>query len=254
MLGSSSPLGAFFRHRLSGQVGQVGRVSGKLIVPLIFGFAILMAGIVFWVGLQEKRSWDHVSIPGLGQDSLTVTRADSLQRLLQDWPREWLQVTKLDERLAVVVPCFSETPKLTLVVDSLDAQKFPLWICPFCEISDSLAVVKWRRAPTPSKSPSRNEPSQIQMYLQGDSIPWLYRPEGILGSDSPLASLKGPALILPRAGDSLWFFPADSLSSLEMVREEDENPEGCQPDESDAHSTGEGVPTPETSSESSTDP
>jgi hypothetical protein len=45
MLGSSSPLGAFFRHRLSGQVGQVGRVSGKLIVPLIFGFAILMAGM-----------------------------------------------------------------------------------------------------------------------------------------------------------------------------------------------------------------
>jgi hypothetical protein len=251
MLGSSRFQRAFGRQPF---LNQAGRVSGRLVVPIIFGFAILMAGIVFWVGLQEKRSWDHISIPGLGQDSLTVTRADSLQRLMRDWPKEWMQVSRLGERLAVVVPCFSETPKLTLTVDSLDNRVYPLWNCPFCETSDSLSVVKWFKAPTPSSAPSRNEPSNIMIYMQGDSIPWIYRPHGTLVSDAPMASLNGPALIVPREGDSLWFFPTDSLSAVEMVREEDENPEGCQPDENGAHSAEEGESGLDSSSKSSSDP
>lgn len=199
---------------------QSGAISGKLVVPLLFGGALLVAGAVFLVGYREKRQWDHIQISGPGGDSLQVTDADSLRHWLQGLPLSWVQVTPQGGRLTVVVPCFSEAPSLLWQPGTSQTQERPFFICPFCEAGDTLRVNRLQV--------SAQEPREIfSLHLAEDTAAMDYLPQGNPGG----GNWNSPTLRWVRGLDTAWFAPADSNGRFDMVRAEEENPEGCRPDE-----------------------
>ncbi len=199
---------------------QSGGVSGKLVVPLLFGGALLVAGMVFLVGYREKRQWDHIQISGPGGDSLQVTDADSLRQWLQGLPSSWMQVTPQGDKLVVVVPCFSETPSLTWQPGRSHSEEGPFFTCPFCEGGDSLRV---KRLQMPTQQPAEI----FTLHMAGDTAAMDYLPHGKPGRGNWVS----PTLRWVRGPDTSWFAPADSAGLFAVVRAEEDSPEGCTPDE-----------------------
>jgi hypothetical protein len=235
---------------------QNGRVSGRLAIFSVYGLALVMAGLVFWFGKREKREWDHISVPGLAGDTVVVDHPDSLRALVSSWPRTFTQVNRISgptsDRFAVVVPCFSETPSLSLGLDSLSA---PTLQCPFCEFQDTLhlqAVRILRRAPLAQAAQADTSPPLYHLQLsvqdslkdsltlaladslQGRSfrdLPvFVFAPAGRAILHAPTQTLTGPAMGAINGQDTTWFLPQDGIGLLETVRAEDENPEGCNPE------------------------
>jgi hypothetical protein len=243
---------------------QNGRVSGRLAIFSVYGLALVMAGLVFWFGKREKREWDHISVPGLAGDTVVVDHPDSLRALVSSWPRSFTQVSRISgptsDRFAVVVPCFSETPSLSLGLDSLSA---PTLQCPFCEFQDTmhlLAVRVLRRAPLAQAAQADTNPPLYSLQLSVQSSPqvstqdtvqdslevapadslqgrsfrdlpvFVFAPAGRVILHAPTQTLTGPAMGAVNGQDTTWFLPQDGIGLLETVRAEDENPEGCNPE------------------------
>jgi hypothetical protein len=239
---------------------QNGRVSGRLAIFSVYGLALVMAGLVFWFGKREKREWDHISVPGLAGDTVVVDHPDSLRALVSSWPRAFTQVSRISgstgDRFAVVVPCFSETPSLSLGFDSLSA---PTLQCPFCEFQDTLrlkAVRMQRRAPLAQAAQADTSPPlyRLQLLVQNsvqdslqdslanahtDSLQgrsyrelpvFVFAPAGRIILHAPTQSLIGPAMGAIKDQDTTWFLPQEGIGLLETVRAEDEIPEGCTPE------------------------
>lgn len=157
------------------------RVSGRLAILSVYGLALAMAGIVFWFGKQEKREWDHISVSGLGGDTVKIDHPDSLRALVSSWPGSFTQVSRISgpngDRFAVVVPCFNETPTLAFEIDAEPNPdsggaspgprpvSAPRLLCPFCESQDSLFL---RAVHIPSLAP-------LARQAQPDTSPALYR-------------------------------------------------------------------------------
>jgi|GEM_PF-5103980 len=204
---------------------ESGRVSGKLVVPLLFGGAIFVAGMVYLAGNLEKRRWDHISISSPGDSSRILAVPESIRVYLEGFPKRWVQTTLLEDRQAVVIPCFSETPSLAWEWEDTTSAARLRVLCPFCENADTLHLGSVQLSPAMA-----SHAGPMTLFLRDDSLPLVLFPEG----DSALGDLPKPHLRWKKGKDTLWFFPQDSMSRVDVLREEDENPEGCRPREGDA--------------------
>jgi hypothetical protein len=221
------PSHPFFAHTAS----QSGRVSGRIVVPLLFGAAILMGGILFTVGKMEKRSWDSIPATPPSYDSLLVVEPDSLHARLQNLAPKWVQVSRVGDSEVILVPCFTETRTLSFLLPPGDktTPNRPAVLCPFCESNDTLWVGSLQIPRTDSTaSPLPN----WTIHLQGDSAPLIFYPHWQnKAADTGIAfQAASPALRWIRGPDTLWFRSAQNQDKIDTLRSEDENSEGCQPE------------------------
>ena len=202
------------------------KVSGKLVVFLLFGGALLLWGIVFLVGYREKLDSRGPAVAEIRRDSATV--ADSLSAWMSPLPREWVKVTWVEgQGFVLFVPCFSSNSRVLArgVSDSV-----PDFACEYCEGPEEYRVAAAYR--------ERGD------GLRGNGGALTFRLEPPAGSveihpvtDSllqkfPEAPFRQLLMIWIRrpgeaGADTAIFVPKDQENEFETLRAEDENPEGC---------------------------
>jgi hypothetical protein len=196
-----------------------GKVSGRVVVILLFTGALLMWGIVFLVGLRTKTE-RKTETPVETADS--ASSPEEVRRLLKSLPENWIKVTQVEgQGWVLYVPCYSSNSSLSLrtVPDSL-----PGLACGYCDSLDEYSVAAITRTLRDSVwNLSLDPPSgRIRIHPVNDS----------LLKNFPEAPFKDKVLLWtrPREGgrtDTLVFVPKSQETEFEVLRAEDENPEGC---------------------------
>jgi hypothetical protein len=180
-------------------------ISGKKIVPLLYGGALLLCAGLLAYGLYYRSS-HRVSPPLPTEDRL----------LLADLPREWTRITKLEgQGWVVFVPCNSEAG--SLVVES-DAEN-PRLLCAWCDTVQEAVV---RRVTLKGK------PVKVRLKLGTAGTAWVEPVDETVRARFPGALLRDYVLTwtLP-SGDAYYFVPTEQARDFEVLRAEDESPEGC---------------------------
>ena len=208
------------------------KVSGRIVVLLVFLGAIFMAVALFLVAYKHKvnlqkdravEAWDQASSP------------DAVRTWMAALPGEWMKVTYVESKgYVLLTPCFSENSILTLKVapDSL-----PGINCEECDtLSDrTVAEIKRSRADSTLRfmlAPARGELSilpvtpELLAHFPGapfrDKIMLWISPK--TGSAAALDAIGVPAV------DTLIFAPKSEGQEFQLLRAEDENSEGCSPE------------------------
>jgi hypothetical protein len=200
-----------------------GGVSGKLVVFILFTGALLLWGIVFLVGLREKRALFG------GRDGTDVAETPEEVRVwLKALPERWAKVSLLEgQGWVLYVPCYSSNSEIMLrtAPDSL-----PGLACEYCDSLDAYAVKSVSRSRRDSAWELHLDPSagEVRVLPVGDSLLKAF----------PEAPFKDRILLWTRsrAGgrvDSMVFVPKSQEAEFETLRAEDENPEGCGGDDPD---------------------
>ncbi len=190
-------------------------ISGKLVVFLLFGGALLMWATVFLIGLQQKR------LHGGGGTDLADT-PNEVRVWLQALPQRWSRVSLVEgQGWVMYVPCYSSNSELVMRTVSDSA---PGLACEYCDSLDAYGVKDIVRSQKDSVWDFRLEPQagSLQMLPVTDSLLKAF----------PEAPFRDRIMLWtrPRAGgktDSMIFVPKSQESEFETLRAEDENPEGC---------------------------
>lgn len=202
------------------QENMQGKTSGKLIVITLFSTALLMWGIVFMVGLRQKQADREAAAASDGIDSATTP--EEVRVWLKALPENWIKVSEVEgQGWVLYVPCYSANGSLTLrtVADSV-----PGIACDYCDSLGDYAVKSILHTRDDSAWDVRIDPpaGRVRVLPVTDS----------LLKNFPEAPFKGRLLLWTRerAGgrvDSMVFVPKSQETEFEILRAEDENPEGC---------------------------
>lgn len=197
-----------------------GKVSGRLIVLVLFSSALIMWGIVFMVGLRQKEADRNAAAPAEAADSAVT--GEEVRAWLKTLPGTWTRVSQVEgQGWVLYVPCYSSNASLVVRTAGDSA---PGLTCEFCDSLGAYAVRGIRRARADSIWELRLDPpvGSLRILPVTDS----------LLRNSPEAPFKGNLMLWtrPREGgrvDSMVFVPKSRESEFETLRAEDENPEGC---------------------------
>lgn len=197
-----------------------GKVSGRLIVLVLFSSALIMWGIVFMVGLREKEAGRTAAVPGEAVDSAVT--AEEVRVWLKALPENWTRVSQVEgQGWVLYIPCYSSNASLAIrtAPDSV-----PGLACESCDSLGAYAVQGIRHTRKDSVLELRLDPpaGSLRILPVTDSLLLKF----------PEAPFKGKLLLwtLPRGGgrtDSMVFVPKSQETEFETLRAEDENPEGC---------------------------
>jgi hypothetical protein len=220
-----------------------GKVSGRLIVLVLFSTALLMWGIVFMVGLRQRESDRRNAESAEGADSATTR--EEVRLWLKALPENWIKVSQVEgQGWVLYVPCYSPNGALALrtVPDSV-----PALACEYCDSLGEYAVKTIRHTRGDSAWELRLDPPAglIRVLPVTDSLLRQF----------PEAPFKGKVLLWtrPREGgrvDSMVFVPKSQETEFETLRAEDENPEGCGESAGDGEGGGDGEGSGEPASDS----
>jgi hypothetical protein len=217
-----------------------GQVNGKLVVFLLFGGALLLWAIVFMTGYRQKLANQTAIEAGSRPHRDTVVTPDTVRALLARLPSEWLKVTPVEgQGFVIFVPCYSSNSRLLLkpsgdtAVHALAGR--PLLSCEYCDSLDDFAVQGIGTAPGDSVIDLVLAPAAGNVSI----IPV----KDTLLQKFPEAPFRDRLLLWIRAQgvdstgkpslDTMFFVPKSEESEFEVLRAEDENPEGCGEDTGD---------------------
>ncbi|MDQ3002435.1 MAG: hypothetical protein M3Y08_14400 [Fibrobacterota bacterium] len=196
-----------------------GKVSGRLVVIVLFTGALLMWGMVFLVGVRTKSERKAEAVVEAAD---SATSPEAVRLWLKALPDSWIKVTQVEgQGWVLYMPCYSSNSSLVLrtVPDSL-----PGLACEYCDSLDGYAVKSISRNLRDSVWDLRLDPpsGRIRIHSVNDS----------LLKNFPEAPFKEKVLLWtrPREGgriDSMVFVPKTQETEFEVLRAEDENPEGC---------------------------
>lgn len=203
----------------TGKPGQ-GKVSGRMVVLVLFAGALLLWGIVFMVGLRQRASDRAEAAIESAVDS--AAGPDSVRAWMRTLPQDWIKVTRVEgQGYVLYVPCYSSNGTLSL---SVPPDSIPALSCEYCEDLDAHAVTGIVRNRRDSAWEFRLDPQvgRLRMLPVNDN----------LLRNFPEAPFKEKLLLWTRARadggtDSLLFVPKTQETEFETLRAEDENPEGC---------------------------
>jgi hypothetical protein len=190
-------------------------VSGKWVVLIVFGGALLMWLTVFLIGLRERRQHP-------GDATEVVTTSPQVRVWLHTLPMRWSKVSFVEgQGWVLYVPCYSANSEIAIRTAPDSA---PGLECEYCDSLDAFAVKAIARDRKDSALYLRLEPEagDVRILPVNDSLLRTF----------PEAPFQDRILlwIRPRAGakaDTMVFVPKSQESEFETLRAEDENPEGC---------------------------
>lgn len=201
-------------------MAESGKVSGRVVVIVLFAAALLMWAAVLMTGFREKRENRAAAEAAEAVDSASdPTRIRSWMNTL---PETWVKVTRVEgQGYVLYVPCYSSNSSLVLRTrpDSLPGIS--------CEYCDSLG----RFDVTGISRPRRDSSWEFRLEPPAGSVRIFPVDEALL-KRFPEAPFKDKVLLWIRtpeggAADSMLFVPKSQETEFESLRAEDENPEGC---------------------------
>lgn len=214
-----------------------GGVDGRLVVLLLFGGAFLLWGIVFMTGVHKRQGRGGLLAPAEAPARDSTAHPDSLRAWLSLLPAEWVRVTHVEgQGFVILVPCFASNSVLTL---RLPADSLPQADCDDCDSLGRYSVLgmardfrdsTWELHLDPPMGGIRVLPvtdSLLQRFPEApfqDRILLWIRPRPILGGDTSRTAASAAT------ADTLFFVPRQQENEFEVLRAEDENPEGCIPE------------------------
>lgn len=208
-------------------MSQRGKVSGKLVVLALFAGALLLWGIALLTGYREKLS-QAGPLRGGGYIVDTLVTPDSVRAGLARLPSEWAKVTRVEgQGWVLFVPCYSSNSRIQLKALP-DSQ--PTLACDYCDSPGDHAVRGIARDPRDSATHLVLDPpsGDVRVLPVSDALMARF-------PEAPFRDLlllwirpQGPdSTGAPGALDTVIFVPKSLENEFEVLRAEDENPEGC---------------------------
>jgi hypothetical protein len=186
-------------------------VSGKKIVPLLYGSALLLCLGLLWYGKMKAAQTP-------GKDGVPTVEAMSALRAL---PTEWTRISFIEgQGWVVYVPCGSPAGALRLDVSDAGSAI----TCDYCDSLSGARILGFASeglAGTPEPGVQRFDVDP------GDDL----RVETVdsrVAARFPGAPLRDYLLTWKISErEALYFVPAEQADGFETLRAEDESPEGC---------------------------
>ena len=181
------------------------RISGKTIVPLVYGLAIALCAGLLVYGLLYRNN--HVVSPPLPAED---------RRLLAALPPDWTQITDVDgQGWAVYVPCTGVPGILRIEAEAEN----PRVLCAGCKAVDTAIV---RRVTLKGK------PVKVRLRLGAAGTIWVEPVDAAVAARFTGAPLRDYVLTWTlEDGSERAFVPTEQADGFEVLREEDARPEGC---------------------------
>lgn len=179
--------------------------SGKKIVPLLYGAAVLLCAGLLGYGL---------AIRGLNPNA---PLGEEDRAILADLPGEWTRITRVEgQGWAIYVPCNAEAG--SLVVDADDEN--PRLLCAWC---DTIQEGMIRRV-----SLKGQPPRPVRLKLDGGGTALIEPVDAAVSARFAGARLQDYVLTWTQAdGAEMFFVPTVVARNFEVLKAEDESPEGC---------------------------
>jgi hypothetical protein len=180
-------------------------VSGKKIVPLLYGSALALCVGLLIYGLNYRNTHE-VSPPLPAED----------RALLADLPLEWTRITKVEgQGWVIYVPCNEEAGTLQIEATAEN----PRLLCTHC---DSITEAVVRRVTLKGK------PVKVRLRLGVMGTAWVEPVDADVAARFEGAVLPDYVLTWTlKDGAELFFIPSQMTQSFETLRAADESPEGC---------------------------
>jgi hypothetical protein len=180
-------------------------ISGKKIVPLVYGTAVLLCAGLLWYGLNYRKT--HVVSPPLPAED----RAH-----LAELPPEWTRITNVEgQGWVIFVPCSEEAGTLRIEAEAEN----PRLLCSHC---DTITEATVRRVTLKGK------PVKVRLKLGVMGTAWVEPVDAAVAARFPGAVLPDYVLTWTLDdGAELFFIPSQMTQSFETLRAADESPEGC---------------------------
>jgi hypothetical protein len=180
--------------------------SGKKIVLALYGGAVLLCAGLLWYGLSIRGTKAN---PPLGAEDRAI---------LADLPREWTRINYVEgQGWAIYIPCRSEAGSLVVEAD----EESPRLLCAWC---DTIAEATIRRVSLKGGQP----PRPVRLKLDGGGVVLIEPVDAAVSARFAGARLQDYVLTwtLP-GGAAMYFVPTVAVRNFEVLRAEDESPEGC---------------------------
>jgi hypothetical protein len=180
-------------------------ISGKKIVPLLYGSALLLCLGLLAYGLYYRTR--HVVSPPLPAEDRAV---------LAELPLEWTRITPVEgQGWVIYVPCHEEAGTLTIEAHT----ESPRLLCTYCDTVQEATV---RRVLLKGK------PVKVRMRLGGMGTAWVEPVDAEVAARFEGAVLPDYVMTwtLP-GGAEMFFIPSQMTHTFETLRAADESPEGC---------------------------
>lgn len=218
--------------------GSQGKVDGRLVVILLFTGAFLLWGIVFFTGLHTRDARRGLgSRDGQAPTRDNSTHPDTLRAWLTGLPEEWIKVTEVEgQGLVILVPCYTSNSSLYLKGLKPPADSLPQVECEYCDSLGRYQVLGMGKDLNSGALDLQLNPpaGEIRVIPVTDTLLLRY-PEAPFQKQVLLwtrprtqGGSQGDSLTAPGV-DTMVFVPASQENEFEVLRAEDENPEGCGP-------------------------
>jgi hypothetical protein len=181
-------------------------------------------------GLHERRT-QRTSLYGNVESSEfrdSTAHPDTMRAWLSGQPGEWVRVTRVDgQGFVILVPCYSMNSALALQVA---ADSLPVVECEFCDNLNRFTVMGVARDRRDSSLELLLQPpaARLSILPVTDSLLRRY-PEAPFQDRILLLTQTRARAADTAVSDTMVFVPKYQENEFEVLRAEDENPEGCGP-------------------------
>jgi len=222
--------------------GSEGKVDGRIVVVALFAGAFLLWGIVFLTGLNHRKGRGDLAV-GDGKPARDSTaHPDSLRAWISRLPPDWVRVTFVEgQGFVILVPCYSSNSTLSL---RRPADSLPQVDCEYCDSLGRFGVLGIGKDARDSAWELHLHPpaGQVRVLAVNDSLLKRYpeapfqerlllwiRPRPVAALAPADSSADSATVRTSATSDTLVFVPSQQENEFEVLRAEDENPEGCGP-------------------------
>ena len=205
-----------------------GKVSGPELVFTLFGTAFLFFGIIFFFAYRQKISDDQSLLqektPRIELIDSAITR-EEIVGWLKKIPTDWTRITYIEGQGYVrFIPCYSSNEVIHFEFQS---NSLPKLICEFCDSITNIPLNKLSHLKVDSSLDFNLSASLGNLRL--------FRVTEELQAHFQGAPLQNQILVWERnledgKMDSLVFIEKNQEIEFEVLKAEDENPEGCAPE------------------------
>jgi hypothetical protein len=179
--------------------------SGKKIVPLVYGSAVLLCAGLLWYGLSIRGL--RANAP-LGAEDRAI---------LAGLPREWTRLTNVEgQGWSIYIPCNSEAGTLVIEAQGED----PRLTCAYCDSVQGATIRRVALTGVP--------PHPVRLKLDGGGSVFVEPVEPAVSARFTGARLQDYVMTWTlEDGTEMYFIPTVTSRNFEFLRAEDESPEGC---------------------------
>jgi len=186
-------------------------ISGKKIVPLLYGTAILMCLGLLWYGKMSAAKTP-------GKDGIPSLEA---MNVLKSLPPDWTRITFVQgQGWVIYVPCGSQASTLQFNI----SEENPRIACLHCDSVSGAKILGFATeglAGTPDPGVQRFD-VDTGAELRVETV------DSKVAARFPGAPLKDYLLTWKLSGDkALYFVPSEQADGFETLKQEDEGAEGC---------------------------